>query len=124
MCANFGDPRSRDCQLRQKTLKKAIFGLKNYWFASNSKTIWRAQLKFWHSVGAYKRFMQTQFGGARSRDQNVTGRKWVYLVNISVNTDIDEKYFMVFKHTFHHFPLNYDRLPQLEYYFSCFASFF
>ena len=34
-----------------------------------------AQLKFVHCVGAYNWFGQTKFGGARSRDQNVTGRK-------------------------------------------------
>ena len=31
MCADFGDPRSRDRELRhKKTLKNAIFGLKVY----------------------------------------------------------------------------------------------
>ena len=53
-----------------------IFGLKVYCFAYNSKTIWRAQLKFRHNVDAYKWFVQTEFVGTRSRDQNVTGRKW------------------------------------------------
>ena len=33
-------------------------------------------LKFEHNVGAYKWFMQTEFEGARSRDQCFTGRKW------------------------------------------------
>ena len=28
-------------------------------------------------MGAYKWFMQTEFGDTRSRDQSVTGRKWV-----------------------------------------------
>ena len=54
----------------------AIFGLKIYLFAYNSKTTWRAQLKFVHNVGDYKWFMQTEFGSTWSRDQNVTDRKW------------------------------------------------
>ena len=29
-----------------------------------------------YKVLNHKRFMQTEFGGTRSRDQNVTGRKW------------------------------------------------
>ena len=53
-----------------------IIGLKIYWFAYNSKTTWPAQLKFVHNVGNYKWFMQIEFGGIWSRDQNVTGRKW------------------------------------------------
>ena len=32
-------------------------------------------LKLGHIVGAYKCSMQTEFGRARSRDQNFTGRK-------------------------------------------------
>ena len=44
--------------------------------------------------------------------------------NISVNTDIDEKYFVVFLHTINHLSFGYVRLPQLEYYFSCFVLFF
>ena len=46
----------------------AIFGLKIYQFAYNSKTSRCVQLKFVHSVGAYKCFMQT----AWSRDRKVT----------------------------------------------------
>ena len=78
MCANSGDPRSRDRELtHQKTIKKlATLDLKIYQFAYNSKTTKCAQLIFVDNVGAYKWFMLTDFGGARSRDQNVTGRKW------------------------------------------------
>ena len=47
----------------------AIFGLKSYYFADNSKTTWRAQLKLRHNVDAYEWFTQTEFGGTRSRDQ-------------------------------------------------------
>ena len=53
-----------------------MFGLKIYYLAYNLKTTWRAQLKFVHNVGDYQCFMQTEFGGTGSRDQNVTGRKW------------------------------------------------
>ena len=28
-CVDFGDPRSRDCELRQKNIKTAILGLKS-----------------------------------------------------------------------------------------------
>ena len=74
LCTNFGDRRSRDRESRhKKTLKNGDFGLKSYEFAYNSKTTWSAQLKFAHNVGAYTWFMQTEFGTARSRDQNVKG---------------------------------------------------
>ena len=64
MCANFGDPRSRDRKLTHKKHKKTvIFGLKIYQFAYNSKSSWRAQLKFEHNVCAYQCFMETEFGG-------------------------------------------------------------
>ena len=33
-------------------------------------------LKFEHNVGAYECFMQTEFGGAWSLDQNVMHQKW------------------------------------------------
>ena len=80
-------------------------------------------------MGAYECFRQTKFGGARSRDQNFTGRKWAKkLTNlnryISVTTDIDEKRFVIFERTINHFSFGYVRLPQLEYYFSCFGIFF
>ena len=40
------------------------------------------------------------------------------------NTDIDTKLFVIFEHTFNHLSFGYVRSPHLEYYFSCFASFF
>ena len=43
---------------------------------------------------------------------------------ISVATDIDEKWFVVFDHTINHLSFGYGRLPQFEYYFSSFAPFF
>ena len=48
----------------KKHKKTVIFGLKSYYIAYHSKTTWRAKLKFGHSVGAYKCFMKTKFGGA------------------------------------------------------------
>ena len=45
------------------------------------------------------------------------------IYSISVVTNIDEKWFVVFGYTTNHL-FSYVRLPQLEYYFSCFASFF
>ena len=59
MCANVRDPRSHDRNWdTQKTLKKtAIFGLKIYQFAFNSKTTWRAKLEFEHNVVAYECYM-------------------------------------------------------------------
>ena len=46
-----------------------------YW-PLTQKTTWRARLKFELNVGDYKWFMQTEFGGTRSCEQNATGRKW------------------------------------------------
>ena len=43
---------------------------------------------------------------------------------ISVITDIDEKWFVIFKHTINWLSFGYVRLPQLEYYFSYFFFFF
>ena len=43
---------------------------------------------------------------------------------ISVTTDIDEKKFVISKHTFNHLSFGYASLPGLEYYFFCFVSFF
>ena len=44
--------------------------------AYNPKTTRRTQLKFAQNVADYNWFKQTEFEGTRSRDQNVTGRKW------------------------------------------------
>ena len=43
---------------------------------------------------------------------------------ISIITDIDDKWFVVFEHTINHLSFGYVCLPQLEQYFFCFASFF
>ena len=43
---------------------------------------------------------------------------------ISVNTNIDEKWFVIFEHTINHLSFGRVRLPQLEIYFSCFVLFF
>ena len=52
-------------------------------------------------------------------------KKWTNLNQyISINTDIDEKWFVIFKHTFNHLSFGYAHLAQLEYYFSLFLSFF
>ena len=48
----------------KKRKKTATFGLKSYYFVYNSKTIWRARLKFVHNVDVYECFIQTEFGGA------------------------------------------------------------
>ena len=96
----------------------------------NSKTTWRAKLKLEHNVGACEYFMQTEFGGARSRDQNFTDRKWAKSWRIWIDiscvfvTNVDVKWFVILEHTINHFSFGYVRLPQLKYYFSCFASFF
>ena len=44
-------------------------------------------------------------------------------IYISVITDIDEKWFVIFEHTINCLFVSYVRLPQLEYYFSFFSSF-
>ena len=63
MCANFGNPRSRDCELtHNNNIETVIFGLKIYWFAHNSKTTWRAKLKLEHNVDAYEWFTQPSLG--------------------------------------------------------------
>ena len=43
---------------------------------------------------------------------------------ISVIADIDKKWFVIFGRTINHLSFGYVRLPQHEYYFSCFVSFF
>ena len=53
------------------------------------------------------------------------GRKWMILNQyISVITDIDEKWFVIFEHTINHLSLGYVCLPQLEYYFFSFFLLF
>ena len=42
---------------------------------------------------------------------------------ISVVTDIDENWLVVFEHTINHLYFDYIRLPQLENYFSLFLFF-
>ena len=52
-------------------------------------------------------------------------QKWAILNRyISVITNIDEKWFVIFEHTINHLSFGYVRLPQLEYYFSSFFFFF
>ena len=71
--------------------------------------------------------MQTNFGGAQLRDQNFlaeNGQKVDKFEPISLITDTDEKWFVVFEHTIKHFSFDYIRLPQIENYFSCFPYFF
>ena len=60
MCINLGDPRSHDHELTRKYVHKKtkIFGLEIYKFACNSKTTWRAIVKFVYNVGAYQCLMQ------------------------------------------------------------------
>ena len=58
-------------------------------------------------MGAYESFMQTEFRGARSRDQKFykpkIGKNLTNLdLYISVITDIDAKWFVVFEHTINH----------------------
>ena len=50
--------------------------------------------------------------------------KFEAIYGISVITDIDENWFVIFEHTIHHLSFGYSCLPQLEYYFACFVSFF
>ena len=57
--------------------------------------------------------------------QAKVGRKWTILNQyISVITDIDEKWFVIFEHTINCLSFDYVHLPQLDYYFSSFVSFF
>ena len=84
-------------------------------------------------MGAYNCFVQYEFGSAWSRGQNFTGRKFYKILQgkklnlnryISVITNIDVTWFVIFEHTMNRLSFGYVRLPQLEYYFSSFASFF
>ena len=43
---------------------------------------------------------------------------------ILIITNINKKWFVIFEHTINHLSFGYVRLPQPEYYFSCFVSFF
>ena len=79
-------------------------------------------------MGAYKCLLQTEFGSARLRDQNFTGRKLTKTLTslnryFSVIFDIEEKWFVIFEHTINHLSFGYVCLPQLENYFSWFAFF-
>ena len=69
-------------------------------------------------MAAYECFVQTEFGIVQSRDQNYTGQKGAILKRyISVITNIDKKWFMIFEHPINHLSFGYVCLPQLEYYF-------
>ena len=66
-------------------------------------------------MGAYKWFMQSEFGSARSRDKSFTGRKLAKVHDflnryISVNTDLME---VIFDHIINCLSFGYVRLPQL-----------
>ena len=53
------------------------------------------------------------------------GRKWtISKRSISVITDIDDKWFVIFEHTINRLSFGYVRLPQLEYNFSSFFLLF
>ena len=70
--------------------------------------------KVWKSL-----LMQTEFRDAMSCDQNFyrpkMGKKLTSLNRyISVITDIDEKWFVIFEHTINHLSFGYIHLPQLE----------
>ena len=53
MCANFGDPRSRDRKLgHQKPGKNGDFCVKNLLIFHNIKATKRGKLKFGHNKGA------------------------------------------------------------------------
>ena len=65
-------------------------------------------LKFGHNMSAYEGLMHIEFGGTRSRDRNFTGQKWAKVGEfepISITTDIDEKWFVIFEHTIYHLSL-------------------
>ena len=90
--ANFRDPTSLDPESKhtKKTKKTAIFSLKIYLFAyryHDSKTTWRAKLKFLQNVNVWRRPV-TRPNCYRQK----MGRKWTILNRyISVNTDFDGK---------------------------------
>ena len=71
--------------------------------STTSKTTWRAKLKFGHDVGAYECFMQTELEAPghvtkilRAKNGQKVGNFNRY---ISIITDIDEKWFVIFEHT-------------------------
>ena len=74
--------------------------------------------------------MLTEFGGGRSCDQNFIGRKSAKKLMslkryISVNTDIGEKWFVIFERTINYLSFGCVRLPQPEcYFFFVFSYFF
>ena len=76
-------------------------------------------------MGAYKCFMQTEFGGpdyVTKILQAKMGQKWAILKRyISVITNIDDKWFVIFEHTINHLSLGYVCLPQFEYCFFLFS---
>ena len=53
------------------------------------------------------------------------GRKWTILNRyISVNTDFDEKRYVLFEHTINRLSFGYVCLPQPKYFFFSFVTFF
>ena len=76
-------------------------------------------------MGANECLIHTEFGGARLRDQNLTGPKCEKVdkfetIYLGISTYIDGKWFVIFEHTINCLIFGYVRLPQLENYFSCF----
>ena len=71
MCANFGDPRSRDRELRyKKIIKNGNFWLQKLLNRLQFQKHLTCKAEIWtQCVCTYKCFMQTKFEGARSRDQ-------------------------------------------------------
>ena len=71
--------------------------------------------RVWGRPVTWPEFYRQQMG------KKSTSLKWY----ISITTNIDEKWFVVFEHTINHLTFGYVRLPPLEnFFFSCFAPFF
>ena len=76
-----------------------------------------------HVTGAYADLVRTEFGDVRSREQNFIGQKlenrWTNLNRyISISTDIDKNWFVIFEHTMNYLFYGCVHLSQLEYFFS------
>ena len=77
MCANFGDPRSRDCELRHKKKhRRCDFWLENLLVCLQLKTTRRAHLTLGTMWVIINGFCKPSLGAPGHVTKLVTGRKW------------------------------------------------
>ena len=123
MCVTFGDPRSRYRELRHK--KQQILAWKVIYSRIIPKLL---DVQSWNSgtMWVLMNALCKPSLGAIGHVTKILQTKKLTILNpyISVIIDIDEKWLVILEHTINHLSFGYVRLPQAEYYFSCFCIFF